>query len=541
MSDRREWELPHLREAHQLPGAGGDFWSVKFYPYTEPGVDPVFAVVGGKRASLPSRTPKCCMLMIRLQILVCRPPAGKESSSRIEIIQLIIDEEQEADHFACAWSKDLETGDPLLCVSGVNAKIKIINVLTGECLRTLAGHGGEVNDLVVSPVNPYILASASDDCTVRVWSLDPAHERQPCAAILEGDGHKETVLTLSFHKNGRYLISGGIDHVINLWTLPEFPDINTGTNKATRIFYPHFSTSEIHSDIVDCVAWHGDLILSKAANEDSIALWSINAFDSTSPPPPPSTAPTTHDLTRDTRSAFAPSSPSSPNSPTALYTRHLQFSIPESAIIFMRFSLFPGRPPTSDSPQTNSSFSSDNPSTTNSIGANPILAFCNTASKVFFWDFTRLENYHDTLSQFPSEETFSPPRKHPFLQPFQRRTRGGGALARLSRRSPSPTESTSSHITTSDVPDSSYRDESQDGKGKEKGNGKGKIDWNRSRENWASKYDMGDPLREIGAHGTEVVKGLSFTGRQVAWSVDGRWCVVVGSSGVVACLQRWRD
>jgi len=26
-----------------------DFWSVKFYPYTQPGVDPVFAVSGGKR------------------------------------------------------------------------------------------------------------------------------------------------------------------------------------------------------------------------------------------------------------------------------------------------------------------------------------------------------------------------------------------------------------------------------------------------------------------------------------------------------------
>ncbi|KAF8859079.1 WD40 repeat-like protein [Acephala macrosclerotiorum] len=533
MSDRREWELPHLREAHQMPGAGGDFWSVKFYPYTEPGVDPVFAVVGGNR------------------ILVCRPPAGKESSSKIEIIQLIIDEEQEADHFACAWSKDLETGDPLLCVSGVNAKIKIINVLTGECLRTLAGHGGEVNDLIVSPVNPYILASASDDCTVRVWSLDPAHERQPCVAILEGDGHKETVLTLSFHKNGRYLISGGIDHVINLWTLPEFPDVNTGTNKTTRIFYPHFSTSEIHSDIVDCVAWHGDLILSKAANEDSIALWSINAFDSSAPPPPPSTAPTTHDLTRDTRSAFVPSSSSSSNQATALYTRHLQFSIPESSILFMRFSIFPGLPPdpssSSNTPNanTNSSFSSQpsaiSPST--NIGANPVLAFCNTASKVFFWDLTRLENYHDTLSQFPNPETFSPPRKHPFLQPFQRRIRGGGALARLSRRSPSATESSSSHLTSSDIPDSSYRDESQEGKGKEKekDNGKGKIDWDRSRSNWAAKYDMGDPLRDIGAHGTEVVKGLNFTGRQVAWSVDGRWCVVVGSSGVVACLQRWRD
>lgn len=28
-----------------------DFWSVKFYPYTVPGLDPVFALVGGKRVS----------------------------------------------------------------------------------------------------------------------------------------------------------------------------------------------------------------------------------------------------------------------------------------------------------------------------------------------------------------------------------------------------------------------------------------------------------------------------------------------------------
>jgi hypothetical protein len=97
--EKREWELPHLREAHKLPVSkdvfrddpcvthptctglflmagifrqlkmvclilhrksvdnltiiNEEFWSVKFYPYTEAGVDPVFAVVGGKRVSLP--------------------------------------------------------------------------------------------------------------------------------------------------------------------------------------------------------------------------------------------------------------------------------------------------------------------------------------------------------------------------------------------------------------------------------------------------------------------------------------------------------
>jgi polycomb protein EED len=70
----------------------------------------------------------------------------------MEVIQLIIDEdvsyhtspsaigqlttlEADADHYACAWSKDLETGTPLLCVSGGNGKIKIIDALSGELTR----------------------------------------------------------------------------------------------------------------------------------------------------------------------------------------------------------------------------------------------------------------------------------------------------------------------------------------------------------------------------------------------------------------------
>lgn len=71
--------------------------------------------------------------------------------------------------------------------------------------------------------------------------------------------------------------------------------------------------------------------------------------------------------------------------------------------------------------------------------------------------------------------------------------------------------------------------------------GKGKIDWAKSRVTWEEKYDIGNPLREIQAHSTEVVKGLGFTGRQISWSADGKWCVAVGSGGVIASFQRWRD
>ena len=49
---------------------------------------------------------------------------------------------------------------------------------------------------------------------------------------------------------------------------------------------------------------------------------------------------------------------------------------------------------------------------------------------------------------------------------------------------------------------------------------------------------MRDAFKGLEAHKEEVVKGVSFTGRQVAWSADGEWCVVCGSAGVVALWKR---
>lgn len=208
--------------------------------------------------------------------------------------------------------------------------------------------------------------------------------------------------------------------------------------------------------------------------------------------------------------------------------------------MFTRFSLFPGLPPNSNG----------------SHQSHPILAFCNKESKVFFWDFARLEEYYDrestatlpggaqSITSNPNPFTSSPkknesgssstPHKHPFLVPFQRRVRGGGVFARLTRDA-SPTESSSSHQTGSD-----HTGEHDKGGKNERDEqaGKGKIDWARSWEQWKAKYDMRDPLEKLEAHTVETVKGLTFTGRQVAWSTGGEWCVVVGSSGVIAILHR---
>lgn len=52
------------------------------------------------------------------------------------------------------------------------------------------------------------------------------------------------------------------------------------------------------------------------------------------------------------------------------------------------------------------------------------------------------------------------------------------------------------------------------------------------------KYAMDDPLEMLEAHKVVTVPKLRFDGRQVAWSVCGRWCVVAATRNVVMVLRK---
>ena len=199
-----------------------------------------------------------------------------------------------------------------------------------------------------------------------------------------------------------------------------------------------------------------------------------------------------------------------------------------------------------------------------------------------FWDLARLEAYHDYLvslkeaetdgagsRSFPStsagepstfQQEMQPPKRPAFLIPFRNRTRGGAAVSAFSRvRDTSPTESSTSSLyshpsnlstshTFANPTQSTHTLNSFHNPSINPPNNLFTAPYEKpmqakelakSKEKWAKRYDLGDPWMDLAPHKEEVVKGLEFTGRQVAWSSGGEWCVVVGSAGCLAVFERW--
>lgn len=55
---------------------------------------------------------------------------------------------------------------------------------------------------------------------------------------------------------------------------------------------------------------------------------------------------------------------------------------------------------------------------------------------------------------------------------------------------------------------------------------------------WAEMYDLSNPVGYVKPHRTLQIDG-GFVGRQVGWSPEGDWCVVVGNGNRALIYQRW--
>jgi WD40 repeat protein len=77
-------------------------------------------------------------------------------------------------------------------------------------ISTLQGHSNSIISVTFSPDGKY-LASGSLDNTIRLWNFEQKKE----VTMLQG--HTDNVYCVAFSPDGKYLASGGCDKTIKLW------------------------------------------------------------------------------------------------------------------------------------------------------------------------------------------------------------------------------------------------------------------------------------------------------------------------------------
>lgn len=184
-------------------------------------------------------------------------------------------------------------------------------------------------------------------------------------------------------------------------------------------------------------------------------------------------------------------------------------------------------------------------------GRHPVLAFCNAGSKIFFWDVERLTSYHEfvTAATDPVRDRSVPTTRPAWLMPIRHRKekdavsklRGGGGGG-----GGSDAESLASGHTgrggETGTPDPEKKVGGTGASANSDGTTAHELSAEYSAETvatWEGRYSMEDPHEMLKPHKTEQFSSASFVGRQVAWSPEGEWCVVVGSRNLALILQRW--
>ncbi len=142
---------------------------------------------------------------------------------------------------------------------------------TQHLARVLRGHTQPVQDVAFSP-NGTLVASASNDGTIRLWDTRNKNEFRPLGEPLQGKAEVEQN-TVAFSPDGRILASAGMTDSITLWDLTEPGNAQMLGDPLTG-----------HNDWISTLAFHPTAnILASASGDTTIRLWDIRDPTSVKP------------------------------------------------------------------------------------------------------------------------------------------------------------------------------------------------------------------------------------------------------------------
>eukprot|EP01012_Entosiphon_sulcatum_P049202 TRINITY_DN677_c0_g1_i1.p1 TRINITY_DN677_c0_g1~~TRINITY_DN677_c0_g1_i1.p1 ORF type:complete len:722 (-),score=181.97 TRINITY_DN677_c0_g1_i1:138-2282(-) len=120
---------------------------------------------------------------------------------------------------------------------------------------TIAGHTAPILDWDFHPFNDHLLATGSEDLTVRLWSIPPEGLTENITESVQTlTGHSKKVGILKFHPSADHVLAtAAIDHTIKIW------DVEKGAAKYNV---------DVHKDQIFSVDWNLDGSLLVTANKE---------------------------------------------------------------------------------------------------------------------------------------------------------------------------------------------------------------------------------------------------------------------------------